>query len=299
MKKNNTIPIAIFCCLLWATAYSTIKIGLKYDTPLHFASLRFIFGGLLILPFTLRPSAYIAMVRENWKLVLTVTGLQTVTNYTLFYIGMDLVPGAVGAVVVGSQPMFTALVAAVLVKNEKLTLKKLITIFVALIGIFLISAGRQALKLGSVSELLGIGLILIANLSTSTSNVMISLKGKEMNPFVLSSMSSFCGGIIIFLFSLVMEEPPLGVVKPFEYWAVVVWLSIVSAVAFSLWYMLLKRPGVKVSELNLWKFLLPVVGAILSWILLPEENPEWITISGMVIITGSLVLFNWKGKPSY
>ena len=64
-----------------------------------------------------------------------------------------------------------------------------------------------------------------------------------------------------------------------------------SAFAFSLWFKLLQRPGVKVSELNLWKFIIPVVGAVLSWLLVPGENPEWLTITGMIIITGSLVLF--------
>ena len=58
-----------------------------------------------------------------------------------------------------------------------------------------------------------------------------------------------------------------------------------AAIAFSLWFKLLQRPGVKVSELNLWKFINPVVGAILSWLLVPDENPEWLTISGMIIIT--------------
>ncbi|HHU35450.1 MAG TPA: EamA family transporter [Bacteroidetes bacterium] len=296
MEKDNTVIIAIICCLLWASVYSTIKVGLQYDTPIHFAGVRFIIGGLMILPFTVRPTAFVAMVREHWKIVLLVTLLQGVTNYTLFYIGMDLVPGAIGAVVVGSQPLFTALVSASMDKEDKLTKRKIITIFIALMGLVLISAGRQALKLGSLAELLGIFLILGANLATSVSNVMISLKDKKINPFVLSSTSILISGVILFLASLVFEQRPENVSLPAPYRISLLWLSFVSAAAFSLWYMLLKRPGVKVSELNLWKFLIPVVGAILSWIILPEEHPEWITIAGMVIIAGSLVLFHWKGK---
>ena len=54
----------------------------------------------------------------------------------------------------------------------------------------------------------------------------------------------------------------------------------------------------QVSELNLWKFIIPVVGAILSWLLVPGENPEWLTITGMVIITASLIGFYKNGvKP--
>jgi drug/metabolite transporter (DMT)-like permease len=69
-----------------------------------------------------------------------------------------------------------------------------------------------------------------------------------------------------------------------------------AAVAFSLWFMLLQRPGVKVSELNLWKFIIPVVGAILSWLLVPDEHPELLTITGMIIITASLIMFYWSTK---
>jgi drug/metabolite transporter (DMT)-like permease len=69
-----------------------------------------------------------------------------------------------------------------------------------------------------------------------------------------------------------------------------------SAYAFSLWFKLLQRPNVKVSELNLWKFIIPVVGAILSWILVPGEKPEWLTITGMVIITSSLIGFFNNGR---
>jgi drug/metabolite transporter (DMT)-like permease len=79
--------------------------------------------------------------------------------------------------------------------------------------------------------------------------------------------------------------------KPLVYWLDLIWLSFISAFAFSLWFKLLQRPGVKVSELNLWKFIIPVVGAVLSWLLVPGEYPEWLTITGMIIITGSLILF--------
>jgi len=38
---------------------------------------------------------------------------------------MDLVPGALGAVIVGSQPLVTAVVAAMMHEEEKLTNKRL------------------------------------------------------------------------------------------------------------------------------------------------------------------------------
>lgn len=289
-KKTNTIAWAIVACLLWSTAYPGIKIGLQYSTPLHFAGVRFIIAGLMILPFTEAPSVYFKVLRENWKVVIWVTSLQTLLNYTLFYIGLDMVPGALGAVIVGSQPLVTALVSAAMNNEDKLTRRKIITIIAGISGVVFISVGRQAFKIGDTAEIVGVLLILIANIATATSNVIISGRGRNINPFVLSSFSLFTGGCIIFLISVPAEGIPEGNF-PVDYWISLIWLSFMAAFAFSLWYKLLQRPGVKVSELNLWKFIIPVMGAVLSWILVPGEDPEILTIIGMLIIMGSLILF--------
>lgn len=275
---------------MWSTVYPAIKIGLNYAPPFHFAGIRFMISGLMILPFTVRPSIYISMIRDYWKMVLSVTALQTLLNYSLFYHGMKLVPGALGAVIMGSQPLITALVAAIMIKEEKLTANKILTIIVGISGVVLISAGRQAFRLGTMAELFGVLMIFSANFATATSNVIISARSKGMNPFVLSSFSLFTGGAMIWILSLLTEQQP-GWNLPSKYWAILGWLSFTSAFAFSTWYYLLQRPGVKVSELNLWKFIIPALGAILSWIFVPGENPEWLTVTGIIIITVSLVGF--------
>jgi drug/metabolite transporter (DMT)-like permease len=294
-NKGNTIFWAIIACLLWSTAYAGIKLGLKYDTPFHFSGIRFIISGLIILPFTVKPSIFIRMVIENWKVIAWVTFLQIVVNYSLFYHGLNLVPGALGAVIYGAQPLIIAIVAAVMHKDDKLTRKKILTILFGISGVILISAGRQAFKLGTVLELLGIVMILVANVATGISNVMISLNRKDMNPFVLSASSLFFGGIILYLISIPVEGRPKGPF-PTEYWLILAWLCFMAASAFSIWYKLLQRPGVRVSELNLWKFITPVSGAGLSWLLIPDEHPEWLTISGMIIITISLIIYYTNNK---
>jgi drug/metabolite transporter (DMT)-like permease len=296
-SKSNTIFWAIIACLLWSTAYACIKIGLQYDTPLHFAGVRFIFSGLLILPFTVKPSLYLSQIRTHWKVVAWVTFLQMLINYSLFYIGLDLVTGALGAIIVGSQPLVTAVVASIMHKEDKLTKHKIITIIFGLSGVVLISVGRQAFKLGTAMELIGVGILILANIAVATSNVVVSVKSKGINPFVLSSSTLFTGGVLIYLLSIPVEGiHPLPVSS--EYWLILGWLTIMASVAFSIWFMLLQRPGVKVSELNLWKFVIPVVGAVLSWILVTDEHPEWLTISGMVIISVSLIMFYINTKEA-
>ena len=95
---------------------------------------------------------------------------------------------------------------------------------------------------------------------------------------------------MLYLLSITLEGHPKSSF-PIEYWEILLWLSFMAAAAFSLWFKLLQRPGVKVSELNLWKFIIPGVGAMLSWLLVPNESPEWITISGIVIIIAALIMY--------
>ncbi len=290
-RKTNTIIWAIITCLLWSTAYPFIKIGLQYNTPLNFAGSRFIIAGLMLLPFTISPRYYFKMIRENRSLAFWVTILQTLINYVLFYIGLKYVPGALGAVIVGSQPFVTAVVSRIMIKEERFTAAKVTTIAVGIFGIVLVSAGRQSFHFGGPMELAGILMVFIANISTAVSNVLVSKKIGTMNPLVLNSFALFSGGALILILSLFTEKQAPVSEFPLRYWLVLTWLSMMSAITFSTWYMLLKRPEVKVSELNLWKFIIPVFGAILSWIIVPGEKAEWVTISGMVIISLSLIYF--------
>ncbi|HRT89466.1 MAG TPA: DMT family transporter [Bacteroidales bacterium] len=290
-KRSNTIFLAILTCLLWSTVYALIKTGLKYDTPLFFAGKRFILSGVILLPFAGRLTEYASILKNHSRVFIQVTLLQIILNYILFYWGMNLVPGALGAIIVGSQPLVTALVAAAITDDNTITRKKISVIIAGIAGVILISTARQVLRLGSASEILGVILIMGANIATSVSNVIVSVRSKGANPVVLNAMSLITGGLVIFLLAAATEKPAVLTDLPAEYWLTLMWLGFTSAIGFSTWYKLLQRPEVKVSELNLWKFIIPVFGAIISWMVVPEEKPDVMTVTGIIIISSSLVFF--------
>jgi len=294
-KRTSTIVLAITACVLWATAFPFLKIGLKYTTPLAFAGLRFMISGLMILPFTCKPSRYFSVIMQNWRLLLVLTSVQSFLHYILFYTGINLVPGAVGAVINGAQPLIIALVASMMIKNEPMTLRRSITLATGLSGVIIVSIGRHSMQLSTSLELLGAFLVMASNFTSAFTNVVVSKYAKHINPLVLSSFSLFTGGTTLLLISIPIEGITRGPL-PTEYWFSLGWLSLLSAIAFTAWYTALQRPGVKVSDLNLWKFIVPVLGAVLSWLIIPEERPDLMTVSGMIIIAVSLVTFFVK-KP--
>lgn len=99
---------------------------------------------------------------------------------------------------------------------------------------------------------------------------------------------------MLLLVGLVVEKPAWGPF-PAEFYGALLWLAMIPATAFSIWYTLLNRPDVKVSELNIWKFVVPVSACILSWILLPSDHPTWQALTGIGIITVAMFLSRKPG----
>jgi drug/metabolite transporter (DMT)-like permease len=221
--------------------------------------------------------------------------LQVFTQYALFYTGLNLVPGSLGAMIIGSSPLFVALVAHFMVHNDKMTPLKTGSILVGVAGIVIITVGRQGIPEKGEAEILGIILLLVNNLVAGFSNVLISKHSGGISPMVLSSGSLILGGLLLIGVSLPVEGIPPRSFPPAYYYALA-WLSFLSAAAMTIWYTLLKRPGVKVSLLNAWKFLIPVSGAALSWILITEEKPDVPSVAGMAVIGLSLSLLNYANR---
>lgn len=287
--------MAILACWLWSTAFVGVKIGLQYHTPLQFAGIRFFISGVLIFLFFGNSFRFFSEIRENIKPILLISFVQIFTQYALFYTGLNLVPSALGAMIIGSSPLFVAIVAHFAFHNDKMTFLKTFSILIGVAGIAIITLGRANVEMKNELEYLGIGLLLINNLISGYSNVLVAKTPAKVSPMVLSSTSLMFGGLLLFLVSIPVEGVHLGPF-PVAYYVALGWLSFLSAAAITIWYTLLKRPGVKISLLNVWKFLIPVSGAALSWMLIKDEKPDLISIIGMAVIAVSLITLNYANR---
>ena len=292
---KNTTFLAILACWLWSTAFAGVKIGLEYHTPFQFAGIRFFISGIIIFLLIGKPLFFFRQVKANLKILLLVSFIQVFMQYSLFYSGLNLIPGSLGAMIIGSSPLFVAIVAHYSFQNDKMTPLKTFSILIGVAGIAIITLGRTKVEIKGEFEMLGIALLLINNLVAGYANVLVSKTPRQISPLVLSSVSLSVGGLLLFLVSIPVEGIQMGPFPP-EYYMALGWLSLLSAAAISIWYTLLKRPGVKVSLLNVWKFLIPVSGAILSWIILEDEQPDYMSIVGMIVIAFSLLALNFANR---
>ncbi len=291
MKK--TYILALIPVMLWSTAFVFVKRGLDYATPFAFAGIRFMLAGILLAGFIHDPKGLLKHTAKHWKLVFKTSILQTALFYALYYYGIDQVPASIAAIIIGSIPLFSALTAHLFMHNDYLNGRKIVSLLAAIGGIVLISVSRAPAAETGKMQVLGIGLLLLSAISESVLQVVLKKNVVPYDPMKLNAAQIFIGGSILFIISI-PSEGMFNFNQPPEFYFSLLWLSFVSAVGFSIWYNLIQRPEVRISELNMMKFLNPVIGAALSWIVMANDSPDLYSVVGMVIISLAVLFFYSK-----
>lgn len=289
----KTKILAICACVLWASAFAGAKIGFEYTTPLHLSGMRFTLAGLLLIPFLIYQKIDWKANLKEWRYMLLFGFIQTFMQYGIFFMGLNKVPAAISAIIIGAGPLFIAIMAHFTIHDDKLNLRKTISILLGLTGILFISVAKGNVNQIDASFYYGVTLLIVSNIIGASTNIIVAKNKNRVSPVMLTAFANFTGGILLYIVSLFTEEWAIKDYTP-EFYITLTWLAIIPAAGFSIWYALLQKPEVKVSELNIWKFVIPVIGAILSWTLLPDETPDLYSVAGIIIIATAIIVLQWK-----
>jgi drug/metabolite transporter (DMT)-like permease len=280
--RNNAL--AILACLLWATPFAFGKITLEYLPPLTVAGLRFVLAGLIQIPLCKRSP--FRLLKEAPRAVILVALFQTTFLYAAFFTSLTLIRGAQAAIIIGTGPLISAIAAHLAMHDDKLTRRTLQSVLLGIAGIIIISLATKPWEPVGLKELAGIGILLAGSIVSAAGNIVVAKQRGRLPALQLNSIQMLVGGAILLLCAIPTEGLP-SLTLPMRFYGSMLWLAIVSAAGFGIWFHLLSR--VKVSQLNIWKFLIPLGGATLSWILIPGEHPDLPTLSGMTLIILSIV----------
>ena len=300
MKSNKIFanPVfvaitAVFCCALWGSATPFIKIGYSLILPeknvvstILFAGIRFTLAGLLtVLIYSLARRKLLYPKRENISKVLTVSAFQTVIQYIFFYVGLANTTGVKGAIASGSNAFFSILVASLIFRQERLTFKKIIACIIGFAGVVIINLKGLEFTM----NFMGDGFVIFSAIAYAVSSVLIKRYSKNEDPVVISGYQFIIGGAFMIILGVI-----LGGKVTFESMQavlVLLYLSALSAVAYSLWGVLLKYNPV--SKVAIYSFMIPVFGTLLSKLMLPEDSnvdPINLVVTLVLICTGIFIL---------
>jgi drug/metabolite transporter (DMT)-like permease len=161
------------CALVWGTTWFAIRVCIGeggYPT-IAAAATRFTIAAVLLylVIAVLKPSPGAGSWRQ--RMWLMVAGLLNGTGYALVYVGEESVPGAFAAILFGTLPLVTALLA-VITKTERVSVAQVV---------------------GSLTSLAGIGVIFWDRLSVSMEQA--------------TGVALLCGGVLVSAFySLILKR---------------------------------------------------------------------------------------------
>ena len=185
-------------------------------------------------------------------------------QYTFFYIGLARSTGMKSSVITASNVFLSILVASLIFRTEKLTFRKILGCAVGFSGVVIINLSG----IGGGFRLTGEGFVFLSALSYAFSAALIKRFSAEEDPVMLSGWQFIIGGTFMTVLGLVLGGR-IGTVD-LRGAAMLVYLAIVSAAAFSIWGTLLKHNPV--SMISVFGFMNPVFGVILSFLLLSERS---------------------------
>lgn len=263
--------LASFCCLLWGSAAPFIKIGYRYFqitgddlwSMTLFAGCRFSLAGVLVILYaSIRNRRLAVPARGNWYNAFMMGLASTFVQYLFNFIGVGHCSGVNASILNGTGNLISILLACSVFHQEKFTTRKVLGCVLGVGGVLMMNLGAEAAPF----TFLGEGCMLIAGLSGGVGFCQGKVYSRNDDAVVLTGWQFLMGGLLLILVSL-----PLGGrlnVAPAAGYGALFYLGLASAVAFSLWNLLMKLNSV--SAIAVYGFLIPIFGVLISAVLLGE-----------------------------
>lgn len=278
MEKKIQHPVVVLllafvCCVLWGSAFPFIKLGYAAfeiaasDTAsqLLFAGIRFTLAGILAWCIgSIAQKKPLIPKKRSLKKIAALSSMQTVGQYICFYIGLAHCSGVKSSVIDGMSAFITILLTTLLFRMEKLTPPKILGCVLGCAGVIIVNLGGE---MSGGFSLAGEGMLILSKLSYALSTIFTKrFTADGEDPVMLSSLQFVLGGLVLsaagFAFGGRLTVFTANGI------AILVYLALVSAVAYSLWSLLLKYNPV--SRVAIYNFFTPISGVVMSAIFLGE-----------------------------
>lgn len=267
---------------IWGVSIVAGKIlGNQGLTPLEITFLRFALAAICFIPILL----YMHLIqkepfpkKESWKslLGLSITGVSL--NNVIFYLGLEQTDASVASLLVGLNPLVTMLFAIWMV-GERLTMRKLISVLIGIVGVFLI-VGNDLTPGGLVGNLL---IILAASIWAVSFSFTKIASRSGLSSITITGWSIVVGTFILFPFQAARGRLAIEFSQEIIQW--LVFMGVVSSVfAYIVHYKAIEVFGP--SRVAPSTNIIPLSGAIASYAILHESLSPLVLIGGTLIVMG-------------
>lgn len=197
--------------LIWGSAFTMVGVGVRYISPIWLVAARLVFGAAIVTLYAYARGFRFPPLsdpRWRWYFGLGVSG--TVLPFFLLSVGQQTVDSGITAIIVGSMPLITILLAHFFA-DERLTIIKFIGFTIGFMGILVLFLPDE-FSLSLVSDWKAQVLILLAACSYAVTTVCAK-RAPKTPASIGAAMMLMCGAIPALFFALLSgvpsEMPPM------------------------------------------------------------------------------------------
>lgn len=293
------ILLALFCTILWGTAYPAVKIGYELFAidsandfgKLLFAGLRFTLAGLMTLAVSvILQKKLVIPQRQHWRGIALLGLVQTTGQYIFFYLGLSNTTGVKGSILYALATFFVVIFAHFLFPDDKMNLQKILGCCIGFVGVLLITFDGTGL--GGGFTFTGEGFIMLSTLSSALGALISRSVAQGQDPVVVTGYQLTGGGLILIFIGLIGHGHFDSITAPGI--LLLLYMAFLSAAAFTVWTMLLKyNPASKIAVYN---FLIPIFGTTFSVMFLNESIFNLRSLLALILACAGIYIVNKEFK---
>jgi len=269
---------------LWGSSLVVARAAHEIVPPLALTFWRWVIAVLVLLPIVWRKlPGTMPFVRQSWRSLALLCGFMVVGT-TLSVIAVNYTTAINASLINGSQPIVTALVAF-LVLRERLSLGSGLGVIAAFVGILVMISHGHPLRLLDLAINIGDLVMLIAVIAWAFYAVELHRRSECLSGDVLLFYIA-CAGLITMLPCYIAESIFVREFVPSRNGVIaIVYLSVAATLlAVYLWNLVIRSVGATLAALFL--NLIPVFGAVFAVLFLGESLYAFHLVGAVLVFLG-------------
>ena len=277
--------LVILAMIFWGFTFVAFKFANQSFRPITIVTVRLFVALFFLFGFALLFKRLNRISRKDQKWFLLMAIAEPFFYFLGEAYGLTLVSATIGAVIISTIPLVTPF-GAYYMYREKLTPMNYVGLVISFGGVLLVVLNKSG---GLAANPLGILLMFVAVLSAVAYTLIVKRLADDYTPITITAYQSLYGLILFIPLFLIFEVPhldPKGVSDASL--LAVIYLGVFgSGICFIFMAIGIRELGA--AKANIFANLIPVVTAILSFLLLKEAMPLLKILGIFVVIMGLLM----------
>lgn len=274
---------------MWSPSFLFIKLAIQDLPPLTVVSLRVTIAAIILGGVLLWNRRGLPTDLNFWMRTSFMAFVSSALPFFLFCYAEQSIDSALAAILNGTTPMFTALMAHFFVSSDRMHTQKTIGITLSAIGVILLFAPK--LMEGVSGTTLGMLAALMAAFSYSISHIYGKLYTGGQKPFVAPTAQFIASAVMLWPITLWHDQVWNLPVPSLTAMSGVFGLALFGTVfAFIIYYKLMEHCGP--TAISMAACFFPVIGMGLGFLFLGETFSTESLLAAVMILLGMMIVNN-------